>query len=553
MSHRPRRAADRRRLTALTALCVIVAAAAVVAATAGGGRSPGRAERRLGARATRTSSSGSATRVTSATPATSARARRGASSTRPPHGVPVDVNVDLGHPGAPIPAGFLGLSFENAALARMAGYARNDEVVQLLRSLGDPSLRFGGVSADARVAFSEGGRLPRWASGEITPADLRKLATLADETGASVLLTVGLGHYDPTTAAREAAAAHTLLGDRLAGIAIGNEPDRFAIERLRGPGWSFSEYAHELDAYRAAIAHVAPGVPIAGPDTSSGEPVLPWLRAAAALHPNLLTDHYYPLSSCDGSSPTVGELLAPATRERETAMLQSLHAIERTAGAPLRIDETNDISCKGEPGVSDTFASALWASDYIARALTLGVRGLDFHDLITWPGSYSPLVASPGGLHANPEWYALLLAGRLRGARPVRATVHGAATGDGRATVDGPATLTAWAFERPSGAIQLVLVNFAPPGSTPVLVKLGLTPQERARARSTPPEAGEGTVLRLTGPSPGATAQVRLGGAEVSPAGTWSPRRRLPTVYDRAGTSELALPASSAALVTLAR
>ncbi len=453
-------------------------------------------------------------------------------------GRPVDVSVDLMHPGARIPTGFLGLSFENAALARMAGYARNGEVVQLLRSLGDPSLRFGGVSADARVAFSEGGPLPSWASGEITSRDLRGLATLANETGASVLLTVGLGHYDPALAAREAAAAQALLGARLTGVAIGNEPDRFAIEGLRGPDWSFSEYARELHAYRAAIARAAPGVPIAGPDTSSGEPVLPWLRAAAALRPDMLTDHYYPLSSCDGSSPTVQELLAPATRAKETAMLQSLRAIERASGAPLRIDETNDISCKGEPGVSDTFASALWASDYIARALTLGVRGFDFHDLITWPGSYSPLVAAPRGLRANPEWYALLLAARLRGARPLRATVQGAAN------------VTAWAFEQPNGGVQLVLVNFAPPGSTPVLIKLGLTPRERARAGSAP-QPGEGTILRLTGPSPDATAHARLGGAEVSPAGTWSPRRPLPGVYEHAGTPDLALAPSSAALVTL--
>jgi hypothetical protein len=74
------------------------------------------------------------------------------------------------------------------------------------------------------------------------------------------------------------------------------------------------------------------------------------------------------------------------------------------SATPLRIDETNNISGKGQPGVSNTFASALWAADYIARAMAAGVRGLDFHDLIDRPGAYSPLVASNNGLHANPEW-----------------------------------------------------------------------------------------------------------------------------------------------------
>jgi hypothetical protein len=528
MSPRPRRRSRRRRLVALATLCVAVLVAAAVATTAGHGPARRGASRSLG------SLHAGASSGRAIPPRVAAPVRSSSPSAAPPRGSPVTVSIDRSHPGAQIPADFLGLSFEDVALARVAGYAHDSEVLQLLRSLGDPSLRFGGVSADARVAFSEGGPLPRWASGEITPGDLRNLATLANETSASVLLTVSLGHYDPAAAAHEAAAARALLGARLAGVAIGNEPDRFAIEGLRGPTWSFAEYAGELRAYRAAIARAAPGVSIAGPDASSGEPVLSWLRATADLHPNMLTDHYYPLSSCDGSSPTVGELLAPSTRESETSMLRSLRAIEHAASAPLELDETNDISCKGEPGVSDTFASALWASDYIARALANGMRGLDFHDLITWPGSYSPLVASASGLHANPEWYALLLAQRLRGARPLRATVHGTAD------------MSAWAFLQPSGAIQLVLVNFEPPGATPVLVRLAL-PRPTGFAHEPP----SGTILRLSGASPYATAHVRLGGAEVAPAGTWSPRQPLPRVYDSAGTPELALAPSSAALVTL--
>ena len=529
MSPRPRRRSRRRRLAALAALCLAALVAAAVATTAGHGPDQRRASRSLSALNAGTSSG-------RAIPRRATRpVRRSSPAGAPPRGLPVTVSIDRGHPGAQIPADFLGLSFENVALARVAGYAHDSEALQLLRSLGNPSLRFGGVSADARVAWSEGGPLPRWASGEITPGDLRSLASLAGETGASVLLTVGLGHYDPAAAAREAAAAHALLGPRLAGVAIGNEPDRFAIEGLRGPTWSFAEYARELGAYRAAIARAAPGVPLAGPDASSGEPVLPWLRAAADLDLNMLTDHYYPLSSCDGSSPTVAELLAPSTREGESSMLASLRAIERAGTAPLRIDETNDISCKGQPGVSDTFASALWASDYIARALTAGIGGLNFHDLLTWPGSYSPLVASASGLHANPEWYALLLAQRLRGARPLRATVHG------------NADMTAWAFLQPGGAIQVLLVNFDPPGATPLLVRLAL-PRPAGLAHEPP----SGTILRLTGPSPYATAHVDLGGAGVSATGTWSPRQPLSNVYERPVTPELALAPSSAALVTLA-
>jgi hypothetical protein len=342
-------------------------------------------------------------------------------------------------------------------------------------------------------------------------------------------LTVDLGHYEPAAAGQEAAAARALLGSRLAGIEIGNEPDRFALTGLRGAGWGFSTYRQEFEAYRAAIARAAPGVPIGGPDASSGERVLPWVRASANLRPALLTDHYYPLSSC-GYTTQVSELLSPAVRLDESSMLNSLRAIERSSAIPLELDETNNISCKGQPGVSNTFASALWAADYIGRALATGIRHLDFHNLISWHGSYSPLVEAPNALHANPEWYALLLAGRLRGARPLSANVSGAPE------------LSASAFRRANGSIQLLLVNFDPPGATPLVVR---------------PEVGRrfsgATILRLTGPSPTATSGVKLGGREVSASGAWAPRLPLPAVYGNRGSLALAMPPSSAALVTLTR
>ena len=342
-----------------------------------------------------------------------------------------------------------------------------------------------------------------------------------------MLLTVNLGRYDPAAAAQEAAAAHALLGPKLAGIEIGNEPDRFSREGLRPPAWGFSAYRREFAAYRTAIVQAAPGVPIAGPDASSGERVLPWLRASAALRPSLLTDHYYPLSSC-GYRPSVSELLSPAVRQDESSMLRSLGAIQRTSAIPLQLDETNDISCKGQPGVSNSFASALWAADYIARAMTAGIRGLDFHDLLSRSGAYSPLVARTHELHANPEWYALLLAARLQGSKPLHTSVRG------------DANLSARAFVSSGGAVQLMLVNFDPIAATPLRVRLRV-----------PGRFAAGTILRLTGPSPYTTSHVQLGGREVNPSGAWSAQLPLPNVYDSKGSLELAMPPSSAALVKL--
>jgi hypothetical protein len=482
----------------------------------------------------------------------------------------VRVSIAAGPLGRVVPTDFLGLSFELRSLPSIARYASaplgtpgrtpvsghaQNELMTLLRSLGRGVLRFGGVSADEQAAWVEpGAPLPRWANTSITPHNFAGIATLARETGWRVLLTVTLGHYDPHAAAREAAAAHAVLGPALAGIEIGNEPDRFIGKHLRPDGWDFATYSRQVAAYRAAIEAAAPGTPIAGPDPATGTDGLLWLRAAArTLHPALLTDHYYPLSSC-GYKPTVGELLSPNLRAGTDQMLASMLAIARRVHSPLRIDETNSISCEGRRGVSDTFASTLWALDYIARAIRAGAVGVNFHDLPSKPGSYSPLLAptattpSVGAWHAQPEWYALLAARGLPGSRSLPARVFGAKPGE----------LSASAFRASDDRLSIVLVDFDPPGSRPLAVRLrpapGTTvsgsivdPAARARTRA----YVRGGVLRLTAPSPAATGGVRLGGRLVASDGSWTTPPALPALHNRAGALSLQLAPSSAAVVTL--
>jgi hypothetical protein len=449
----------------------------------------------------------------------------------------VSLSVDPGAAIGPVvPSDFLGLSFEAGSLPRIAAYAASGDLVNLLRSLGQGIIRFGGISADLNTAWSQPGLpLPAWAGAWIVPQDLTALAELAQATGWRVLLTVNLGRYDPAAAAQEAQAARSLLGASLAGIEIGNEPDRYVADRLRRAGWTFAAYRRQVDAYRAAIAGAAPGVQIVGPDASSGRGGLPWVTSeATAERPVLLTDHYYPLSKCSHRSK-LGDLLSPSRRTSQTAMLARLAAIARASALPLRLDETNNISCRGQPGVSNAFASALWAVDYAARAMASGMSGLNFHDLITAPRAYSPLVAAgprelaSGALRANPEWYALLLAGHLLGDRPVHTSV----------TAGNP-ELSASAFVGADERLHIALVNFAPPRAKRLVVHLRL-----------PLRLGAGPILRLTAPAPSATAGVALGGRGVSGAGTWSPATTLPSVYGKPGSLVLVMPPSSAALVTL--
>lgn len=446
----------------------------------------------------------------------------------PPAEVPTAVTVSTEGDGARVPADFLGLSFEATTLSSLSTLVQGGTLANLLSSLGRGTLRFGGGSVNRYVGWQQPGTAaPPWATHPVTPGVLATLGAVTRRTGWKVLLTMNLARYEPRAVAEEAASARRELGGGLAGIAVGNEPDRFGQYGLRPPNWTFSQYTHELAAYRTAIAAAAPGTHLAAPDVSTGEPPLPWVWESIGLHPGILTDHYYPLTACE-HKPTATQLLSPEVRLQETVMLKTLADIQRTARAPLEVDETNDISCKGQPGVSNTFASALWAADYITRAMRAGLRGIDFHTLLNLPESYTALVGEGTSLHPNPEWYALLLTHALQGS-----TVLPTAASSG-------SNVTAQAFVRPDGTVEVVLVNFYPEGSRTRRVAL------RVHGR-----AANATILRMSAPSTLARTGVTLGGEEVAASGRWRPKQPLPVVHERGGSLAVSMPAASAALVTI--
>jgi hypothetical protein len=120
-----------------------------------------------------------------------------------PAPVPLSVSINLDHPEARVPQRFLGLSFELSSLPRIARCAGSGDFVTMLRSLGGGVLRFGGVSADTRVAWTDAATpRPAWASSTIDPGELRDLRSLAARSGWRILLTIGLTHYDPRAGAR---------------------------------------------------------------------------------------------------------------------------------------------------------------------------------------------------------------------------------------------------------------------------------------------------------------------------------------------------------------
>ncbi len=452
--------------------------------------------------------------------------------------LPVTVAVSPLAPGAPVPARFLGLSFEVAALGQLGQDAYRGNLVQLLRSLGPGILRFGGITADQNVAWTDAeDPQPAWASSTIGPAQMSALGVLARRSGWRVLLTVGLAHFEPASAAREVAAAHAALGSYLAAVEIGNEPDAYGKHGFRELPWLAQGYQEQVSDYREAIEALTPDVPIAGPDVSGSGAFGEWGdEEALAQNPVMLTGHHYPLGCAQTPAPSIETLLSAAVRGAAAISLSTYLKVADTYGIPMRIDETNTVSCGGVEGISDTFASALWATGYITQAMADGAAGINLQGNPTNCAGYTPLCASTptavadGALSAEPEWYALLLTKSLIGTRPLPTTI----------SAEGSPNLVAAAFSGSKRTLQFVLADNEPPGTAPLALSL---------------EVGAGMsaaqIQRLTAPSQEATSGVLLDGRTVAANGSWRAPTQIESVSASSGTVALELAPNSAALVTV--
>jgi hypothetical protein len=456
----------------------------------------------------------------------------------PAEAAPVSVRIDLRHHGRPVPARFLGLSFEATSLPQIATYGTAGNFVGLLRSLGPGVLRFGGVSADTRIAWTDRATpRPAWTSRSLEAGDLRGLGELVSRSGWQVLLTVGLAHYDAMAAAREVRVARRALGSALAGVEVGNEPNAYARHALRPPSWSAARYDAEVRRYLRAIGRLSRGIRLAAPGVSGSHSFVEWGAAIARdQRPALLTGHHYPLGCHQVPAPSIARLLSPQTRRLAATSLARYMSVSRRTRIPFRMDEAGSVSCGGRHGISDTFASALWATDYITQAMAAGVAGINLQGN---PGNclgYSPVCAtSPGrlargALTARPVWYALLLSKALLGDRPLPTS---AAAPPGR-------NVTVRALLAADGSLHFVIVEADPPGSSPVAVSLHV-----GRA------FGAATTLALTAPSPEASTGVTLGGRAVAGDGSWHPQAGLGSIPAVAGVVTVRIPPSSAALVTV--
>jgi hypothetical protein len=333
----------------------------------------------------------------------------------------VHVALDPARRGRVVPRSFLGLSVEWDSVATYAGPPghRRTGLTRLLaplrRSAGGLALRVGGDTADQAWWNPAGRPRPPGVLQDVTPSTLGAIAWLARGLGGPVTLDVNLALRDARNALALARAARRRLpAGALDTVEIGNEPDLFTRPRtFHVPGhvhrrvrkrgsYGPAHYGRDAGRYLTVLAGLRPRVrlAVAGFAGPAWLPALPGLLRGWHGRAGALSGHLYGLPRCGGPAPSRAWLLSATASRGRALALAPLAATAARHRLPLRITELNSAACGGRPGLSDTFAAALWLTDTLFALLREGAVQADVH---TWNHArYAPFAVGRGSARARP-------------------------------------------------------------------------------------------------------------------------------------------------------
>ncbi len=392
-------------------------------------------------------------------------------------------------PAGSLDPGFLGLAYEKQSLLTPLFTTANKPLVGLFRRLGPGVLRLGGPSADQATWTPAG---PGQTPGQIAPPDVDALAAFLRATGWSCLYALNLGGSatgatTPALAAAEAACVTHQLGPALLALELGNQCETYGTTFYPG-NWSVELFEALWQQYRSAIVAITPTAPLAGPAAVSNLDTwtLPFAEYVTSTQLSLLTQHLTP------NSALATELL-------------TLHYGAQSIGIPFRLDGLTSFDSGGAPGISNTYASALWALDTTFQTALAGASGLNFN---SGSQTLDAVITDANGtvLGPRPAFYGLLLAS-LAGNGTLLATQLSAGT----------LNVSAYALQCPTGSLSLVLLNLDATQNLDVSI---LVPNAMSSA----------SLLQLTQLSPRATTPsltaldgITLQGATIATDGTFLP------------------------------
>lgn len=455
-----------------------------------------------------------------------------------PVGSTAVISVNTQAPGPSISEQTLGLSYETSRLLPDKNgqhYFRPDNkpLVTLFKLLGIKSLRIGGNSVDAPQI-----PIP-------SEADIASLCEFAKATGVKLIYSVRLENGAPAAAASVAKLFHDQYAAQLDTFAIGNEPYYYKDYVIYRAKWA---------AIHDAMVAVFPDAKFSGPDQNySPDLCKNFARDFGALAGGVvqISQHLYAFGCSyknpHGDKSDVENLIpfdGPASRERMLSQQaygtyeKSLKSLtDACAGKPLsfRLSETNSYWFSGLKGTSDSYASALWATDYLYWWAEHGAAGLNFHTgdftggALAMPCRYAAFVTSDHGYEVRPLGYAMKLFD-LGG--------HGKTL---LVNVPTALNLVVYATLSEGKTVSITLINKSHGDSAmriPIQIKLD-APTTGAKAIF---------LSSTTGDLAGSSSEVRLGGEPILDDGTWNGQWQ-PLASAANATIEISMPPASVAVV----
>ncbi|KAF8651053.1 hypothetical protein AX16_004916 [Volvariella volvacea WC 439] len=214
--------------------------------------------------------------------------------------------------------------------------------------------------------------------------------------------------------------AQNILGDRLAGLQAGNEPDLYAAHHHRPETYNqydyFGEVAQLIDTIEAN-----PNIPVkdmlVAPSLATGDwwPELVWdtgFLDAFQDHIRYIAMEHYPNNNCFFQFG-LGRPVYPQevfeqylTHEAGINLIQiylNTSAIAQRIGKPFLMFETNTASCGGFHGISDSYGASLWALDYGMQMAYSNFSGAFLH-VGGQNVFYNPFTSPPTNQSAFNQW-----------------------------------------------------------------------------------------------------------------------------------------------------
>jgi len=361
----------------------------------------------------------------------------------------------------------------------------------------------------------------------ITPFAIRNLREFLDACGWKLIYGLNMGTSTEEDAAEEAAYVMDVAGLKLIAFQLCNEPDLFYRNEIRKANYDFGQFAGEWQRFCDAIRARVPHAPFAGPDTAYNNEWLVPFAKRFKQEAVFLSQHYYAEGPPTDPSMTIERLLRPNPALQ--AEFEGMKRVMNESGLPFRLAETNSCYQGGKPGVSDTFASALWGADLMYQLASAGGMGINFHG--GGYGWYTPIAGTrTNGFLARPIYYGMLLFAQAGAGQLVESKLE---------QLEQAPLLTTYALRGSTGAIKVAAFNKNLDRGVRLAIDAGRRTQRV-------------TALRLLAPRVDNTTDITFGGAPVGASGAWSPARE-EILSGENGATVIELPPVSAALITFQR